>query len=82
MKTSTSIRLAAALLAAAAAYILGLWFFFGMPFTPDENSYVFQANYNEKKICDKGSPAGRCRSYEIRRIVWPPSEKHQTSSRP
>ncbi|MBU0715906.1 MAG: hypothetical protein KJ964_11170 [Verrucomicrobia bacterium] len=44
MQTSTFIRLAAALLAAVAAYILGHWFFFDLPFTMDENSYVFQAH--------------------------------------
>ncbi|MBU4274121.1 MAG: hypothetical protein KKA28_20005, partial [Planctomycetes bacterium] len=44
MKTSTFIRLATALLVAVAAYILGHWFFFDLPFTTDENSYVFQAH--------------------------------------
>ncbi|MFH1476083.1 MAG: hypothetical protein ABIH24_01125 [Verrucomicrobiota bacterium] len=44
MQTSTSIRLAAALLAAVIAYILGHCFFLNLPFTTDENSYLFQAH--------------------------------------
>lgn len=51
MKTSTFIRLATALLVAVAAYILGHWFFFDLPFTTDENSYVFQAhNFLEGRV--------------------------------
>lgn len=57
MKTSTSIRLAAALLAAVAAYILGHWFFFDLPFTLDENSYVFQAhNFLEGHVAKRVPP--------------------------
>jgi len=57
MKTSTFIRLAAALLAAVAAYILGHWFFFDLPFTLDENSYVFQAhNFLEGRVARHAPP--------------------------
>ncbi|MFH1970463.1 MAG: hypothetical protein ABIJ53_09125, partial [Verrucomicrobiota bacterium] len=57
MKTSTFIRLAAALLAAVFAYILGHWFFFDLPFTTDENSYVFQAhNFIEGHVARRVPP--------------------------
>jgi len=57
-QASTSIRLTAALLAALAAYILGHWFFFDLPFTTDENSYVFQAhNFLEGHVARPAPPA-------------------------
>ncbi|MDP2989134.1 MAG: hypothetical protein Q8O57_01025 [Kiritimatiellota bacterium] len=57
MKSSTSIRLATALLAAVAAYILGHWFFFDLPFTTDENSYVFQAhNFLKGRVARSAPP--------------------------
>ncbi|MCG2660754.1 MAG: hypothetical protein L6437_10980, partial [Kiritimatiellae bacterium] len=57
MKTSTFIRLATALLAMVAAYILGHWFFFDLPFTTDENSYVFQAhNFLEGHVARRMPP--------------------------
>lgn len=57
MKTSTFIRLAAALLAAVIVYILGHWFFFDLPFTTDENSYVFQAhNFLEGHVARRVPP--------------------------
>lgn len=57
MKTQTGMRLLASLLAMVIAYAIGHKVFLEVPFTTDENSYVFQAhNFLEGKIARPAPP--------------------------